>query len=214
MAKLEREPANHETVLDVTEEQVARVYAKAFLEVAAKAPNTAELVDEVVSLVNDVLNRVPRLEELLRSALVSQEEKEQFIERVFGKRASLPVVHFLKVISRHGRLELLRPIARVLRKLHAERSGLTEVEVRVATELSDAVRQEIQQRLQRALGTQPVLNVAIDPALIAGVWVRVGDRVFDGSIRTQLEHARRHMIERATERIETAPERFVVAGAG
>jgi F-type H+-transporting ATPase subunit delta len=211
MAKVEREPPKHETVLDVTEEQVARVYAKAFLEVAAKAPNTAELVDEIVSLVRDVLDRLPRLEEMLRSALVSPEEKEQFIHRVFGNRASLQVVNFLKVVSRHGRLDLLRPIARVLKKLHSEQSGLTEVEVRVAAELDDAVRWEIQQRLQRALGTQPVLNVAIDPALIAGIWVRVGDRVFDGSIRTQLEHARRHMIERATEKIETAPERFVLA---
>jgi F-type H+-transporting ATPase subunit delta len=211
MAKLEREIVKHETVLDVTEEQVARVYAKAFLEVAAKSNNTAELIDEVVSLVRDVLDRVPRLEEMLRSALVSQEEKEQFINRVFGKQASVEVVNFLKVVSRHGRLELLRPIARVLKKLYAERSGVTEVEVRVATELSDAVRNEIQQRLQRALGTQPVLNVTIDPALIAGIWVRVGDRVFDGSIRTQLEHARRHMIDRATEKIETAPERFVLA---
>jgi F-type H+-transporting ATPase subunit delta len=211
MAKLEREPPKHETVLDVTEEQVARIYAKAFFEVAAKSSNTAELVDEVVSIASEVLEQVPRLEEMFRSALVSHEEKEQFIDRVFGKRASVQVVNFLKVVSRHGRLELLRPIARLLRKLHAERSGLTEVEVRVATDLSDTVRQEIQQRLQRALGTQPVLNVAIDPALIAGIWVRVGDRVFDGSIRTQLEHARRHMIDRATEKIETAPERFVLA---
>jgi F-type H+-transporting ATPase subunit delta len=54
-----------------------------------------------------------------------------------------------------------------------------------------------------------VLNVTIDPSLIAGIWVRVGDRVFDGSIRTQLEHARRRMIDLATEKIETQPERFV-----
>ena len=59
------------------------------------------------------------------------------------------------------------------------------------------------------LNKQPVLHVTVDPSLIAGIWVRVGDRVFDGSIRTQLEHARRHMIDLATEKIETQPERFV-----
>jgi F-type H+-transporting ATPase subunit delta len=79
----------------------------------------------------------------------------------------------------------------------------------VATALDDALRNEIEDRIQNALDKKPVLNVTIDPSLIAGIWVRVGDRVFDGSIRTQLEHARRRMIDLATEKIETQPERFV-----
>ena len=59
--------------MDVTEEQIARVYAMAFMGVAAKSPNAAALVEEVDSLVTDVLDRFPRLEETLRSALVSPE---------------------------------------------------------------------------------------------------------------------------------------------
>jgi F-type H+-transporting ATPase subunit delta len=206
---IEREMPKHETVLDVTAEQIARVYAKAFLEVAAKSPKFDQLIDEVNALVADVLDRTPRLEVLLSSALVSSEEKEQMLGRVFGTRASTEVVNFLKVLARHNRLELLRPIAGILRKLHAERRGLTEVEVRAAAALDDALRNEIYARLKRVLGTEPVLRESIDPSLIAGIWVRVGDRVFDGSIRTQLEHARRNMIEAAIERIETAPERFM-----
>jgi F-type H+-transporting ATPase subunit delta len=201
----------HETVMDVTAEQIARVYAQAFMGVAAKSPNAESRVDEIGSLVADVLDRFPQLETTLRAELVSQEQKEQLIDRVFGRRASGEVLNFLKVLSRHDRLNLLRPIARIVKRLHAERSGLTDVEVRVAAELDDALRGEIEQRLQRALGTRPVLHVKMDPSLIAGIWIRVGDRVFDGSIRTQLEHARRHMIDRATERIETAPEKFLRA---
>jgi hypothetical protein len=51
----------------------------------------------------------------------------------------------------------------------------------------------------------------VDPSLIAGIVVRVGDRVYDGSVYTQLEHARQSMIDRATEQIETAPDRFLSA---
>jgi F-type H+-transporting ATPase subunit delta len=206
---IDRETPQHETVMDVTAEQIARVYAKAFLAVAAKSPKFDHLVGEVDSIVADVLDRMPRLEELFKSALVSSEEKEQILGRVFGKRASIEVVNFLKVLSRHGRLELLRPIARILKNLHAERRGLTQVEVRVAAPLDDALRTEIYERLKRALGTEPVLQESIDPSLIAGVWVRVGDRVFDGSIRTQLENTRRNMIELAIEKIETSPEKFM-----
>jgi F-type H+-transporting ATPase subunit delta len=205
-----REKPQHEVVMDVTAEQIARVYAQAFMGVAAKAPSAEALVEEVTSLVA-LLDRSPRLEELFDSALVSPEEKEQMLGRVFGSRVSPQVLNFLKVLSKHGRLGLLRPIARIVKKLDAARRGLTDVEVRVARELADDVRSEIHNRLRRVLGTEPVLHVSIDPDLIAGIWVRVGDRVYDGSIRTQLEHARRAMIDRATEIIETHPERFMKA---
>ena len=214
MAKLDREKPKHETVMDVTEERISRVYAKAFMEVAAKPANAAALVDEVDSVVTDVLDHFPRFEETLRSALVSPEDKEQMLDRLFAKRASTAVVNFLKVLSRHGRLELLRPIARILKKLHAERSGQTDVEVRVAIPLDDAVRGEIHDTLRKTLGKQNrSCDVVVDPSLIAGMVIRVGDRVYDGSINTQLEHARAPMIDRAIEKIETQPERFVASPA-
>ena len=206
----QREKPKHETVLDVTAEQIARVYAQAFTGVAATSPNTAGLVEQVASLVG-VLDRSPRLEELFRSALISHEQKEQMLDRVFGRLASPAVLNFLKVLSAHGRLGLLRPIAHLVVKLDAQRRGLTDVEVRVARELADDIRNEIHDRIRRALNTEPVLHVSVDPDLIAGIWVRVGDRVYDGSVRTHLEHARRAMIDRATEIIETHPERFMNA---
>ncbi|HEY3391501.1 MAG TPA: ATP synthase F1 subunit delta [Lacipirellulaceae bacterium] len=211
--KLDREKPKHETVMDVTAERISRVYAIAFMEVAAKTAGAASLVDELGSLVTEVLDRFPRFEETLRSALVQPEEKEQMLDRLFGKRASNEVVNFLKVLSRHGRLELLRPIARTLKQLHAERSGQKEVEVRVAIPLDDAVRTEIQNTLRKTLKVEPVIRVVVDPSLLAGMIIRVGDRVYDSSTSTQLEHARRQMIDRVVEKIETQPERFVVATA-
>ena len=103
------------------------------------------LVEELASLVDDVLDRFPQLEQALRSALVSQEQKEQLLDRVFGNAASTEVLNFLKVLSRHGRLGLAAADRRGWsKKLDAERSGMTDVEVRVAAELDDALRNEIQ----------------------------------------------------------------------
>lgn len=212
MAISDREKPKHDTVMDVTEERIARVYALAFMEVAAKSPDATALVDEVTSLVEDVLNRSPQLDETFRSALVSSEQKERLLDRMLSGRASPPVLNFLKVLARHGRLAVLRPIARLLKKLDAERRGLTDVEVRVATPIDDALRAEIHNRLRKTMGGEPVLHVVVDPSLIAGMVIRVGDRVYDGSINTQLEYTRRAMIDRVTETIETAPERFVLTG--
>lgn len=212
MTKPEQVSPKHETVMDVTVERLARVYAQAFMNVAAKSSSSDGLVAELASIVADVLNRNPKLELVLESSLVSPEQKEALLDRVFGKSASTPVLNFLKVLSRHGRLELIRPIARQAEKLHAERSGLANVEVRVAKELDEALQKDIYERMQRVLGKTPVFNVKIDPSLIAGIVVRVGDRVFDGSLANQLEHARQAMIARATDQIETQSDRFMSVG--
>jgi len=212
MAKPEQVSPKHETVMDVTVEQLARVYARAFLDAAAKSGSADDLVQELKSLVAEVLDGYPKLEQVLKSSLVSAEQKEALLDRVFAKAVSVQLLNFLKVLSRHGRLELLRPIARETEKLHTERSGLADIQVRVAAKLDDSLLQNIQSRLQRMFGKQPIMHVTIDPSLIAGIVVRVGDRVFDGSLYTQLEQARRSMIERATEQIETASDRFLSAG--
>ena len=79
--------------------------------------------------------------------------------------------------------------------------------------ISDELQSEIANRVRNAFGGEPVLNVQIDPSLIAGFIVRIGDRVYDGSINSRLELARRSMIDRITETIETSPDRFMSAGA-
>ena len=126
------------------------------------------------------------------------------LDRVFGRPASPVVLNFLKVLSRHGRLGLLRPIARLVEEARRASAAASPTS-RSASPASwpTDIRTEIHDRIAASLGTEPVLHVSVDPDLIAGIWVRVGDRVYDGSVRTQLEHARRAMIDRATEMIET-----------
>ena len=201
----------HDTVMDVTEEQISRVYAQAFLGVVSKLPNAVDLVAELASVVNDVLDRFPKLEVALKSSLVSEEQKEQLLGRIFGGKASPEVLNFLKVLSRHGRLAILRNTSKLATKLHAIERGMTDVEIRVASPLDDGLRDEIQAQLRKVLRTEPVLSVKVDPTLIAGIVIRVGDRVYDGSVHNQFERVRGAMIARATEQIETRPDSFVVA---
>jgi F-type H+-transporting ATPase subunit delta len=211
MPQPEQVSPKHENVMDVTIEQVARVYAKAFLGFAAKTSDADALVQELKSIVVDVLDRFPKLEEVLKSSLISPEQKEALLDRLFSKGASTRVTNFLKVLARHGRLELLRPISRQTEKLFTELSGVADVDIRVAAALDDDIRKVIEARVEKAIGKKPRCHVTVDPNLIAGIVVRVGDRVFDGSLHTHLENARRAMIDRATDQIETRPDRFVSA---
>jgi len=187
------------------------VYVQAFLAVAANAGREAELVAEVESFVNDVLDRFPELEDALRSEFIDAEDKLAVLDRIFQGRASTPVLNFLKVLAIRGRLGIVRSIARVLHRLHAERSGRKDVEVRVPRELDAALQNEIRDQLRKLLAAEPVLNVVVDPSLLAGMKLRVGDQVYDASVATQFELARRAVIDRTTDLIETQPQRFVTA---
>ncbi len=186
------------------------MYAQAFLGATEKSADANTLIEELSSVVDDVLNRFPKLEQTLQSSLVSQEQKEQLLSRIFGGKASTDVLNFLKVLSRHGRLGLVRQVTRIVKQLHAKRSGKTDVEIRVASPLDDTTFAEIQTQLRKALNTEPILNVRVDPSLLAGIVVRVGDRVYDGSVQSQLERTRAAIIQKATEQIDIRPERFMV----
>lgn len=197
-----------DTVMDVVEEQIAQVYAEAFLGVANQTDRAAELVEELVSLVEDVLEKFPALEEALGSLLVGHAEKETLLDRIFGNKAAPEVLNFLKVLSAHGRLEILRTVVRSVESQYSKQVGKVEVNVQVAEEMGDALRSEFVQVLRDSIGAEPELRVRIDPSLIAGFVVKVGDTVYDGSIKTRFEHARKAMVARAVEGIETHPESF------
>jgi F-type H+-transporting ATPase subunit delta len=203
------EKPKHETVLDVTGDEVARGYAVAYWNVAAKSSSVGQMVDELSSFVTEVLDKFPRLDESLRSAIVRKEQKAEMLDRVFSQRLSPQLLALLQVMSRHGRLGLVRSAARILRKLYADEQGMLDVDVRVASPLAESLRNEIQAKLRTTLGKEPVLNVKVDPSLIAGMVIRVGDRVYDGSVNTQFNLARKAMIERAIDLIETHPEKFL-----
>jgi len=201
--------ASRESVLDITAQQVAAVYAKAFLGAAESAGNVDSLVEELDSLVDDVLAKFPEFEKLLASQFVSHEERCALLDRVLGGRAQETMLAFLKVLSAHDRLNLLRAIRKAVRNQYNEMRGRREVLVTTAVELDDQLRSELEAQLRRMLKLEPHLTIATDPSLLGGAIVRVGDTVYDGSVATRLRQLRTQAIDRTVEQIETSRERFL-----
>lgn len=201
-------PQTHETVFDVSAERLARVYAEAALDAAGSRVEQDALMSELESLRTDVLDRQPKLLELFASELVSEDEKLAVVDRVFGGRASTLLVNFLKVLNKHGRLGMIRDVIAATRKLWETRSGRLPVHLETANPLSPELEQELLASLTKVLGADPIVSASINPELIAGFVIRVGDRVYDGSVRTRLESMRKGMIARATEAIQQTPQHF------
>lgn len=191
-------------------QRIAGVYAKAFLAVAAAAGKTEALVAELDAFVRNVLDRHPDFQRLLASAFVSREQKAAIIDRVLTGRVADELVVFLQVVSRHDRLDHLRPIHRAVGRQYRAARGRVDVVLRVARPMDGPSRQDLMTALQRTLGADPVVTEVTDPALIGGLVVTVGDTVYDGSVRTRLARLRETMVQRCVEAFVANRARFLV----
>jgi F-type H+-transporting ATPase subunit delta len=194
--------------VDHRTENVATVYAKAFLGAAGQAGRAQDLLAELDSLVVDVLDAFPAWEQVLASRLVDPEEKAAIIDRALGGQASPLMLNFLKVLARHGRLDCLRAVRRMARELYDEQTGRVPVYVRTAAPLSEGLAATITEALRGMVAREPALVVEHDPSLIAGLVLRVGDTVYDGSVWSQLEQVRAQMIARSVHEIQSRRDRF------
>lgn len=193
---------------DPARQRLGTVYAKALLGATEKAGQTDLVLEELDSLVADVLDKLPDFEETLRTPRIGPEEKVQLLERVFGSRVSPLFMNFLKVAAGHERLDALRAIQRAARKLHNEMRNRVEVLVETAAPLSNQLRGSIGAKLGKLLGREVVLTTEINPDLLGGLVVRVGDTVYDGSLAGKLKAMEAVTLEQATQRLRESVDQF------
>jgi F-type H+-transporting ATPase subunit delta len=196
------------TVFDDDTPEVTRSYAEALVNAAEHEGQVEAVLQDLESIASDVLRANPRFAAVLESPLVSPLEKDRILVDTFEGRALPTVVRFLRVLNRHGRLGSLAAIARGARALWDRRENRREVFVRSAVPLDDAQQAALRDRLARMLNATPVVRLAVDPALIGGLVVQVGDDVYDASIRNRLEQLRQRLIEGKTHEIQSRRDHF------
>jgi F-type H+-transporting ATPase subunit delta len=193
---------------DVGVEHIAGVYAKGLLDTTERAGATDAVLEEFDVLMTDVLDRFPHLEDVLASTLVSPEEKSALIDRLLKGHASATLVNFLKVVARHGRLDCLRAIHFETHVFYDKLRNRIPVRLSTATPLDPAAVEQIVQSLRTMLGGEPIVRQEVDPSLIGGAVLRVGDIIYDGSVANQLQNLRQQMIEKSVHEIQSRRDRF------
>jgi F-type H+-transporting ATPase subunit delta len=202
------EPQEKSTTPDVTAQRVARVYAEALLNAAEKHGAGDSIVDELRSLVHDVFKADPQIETLLAGAAVGRNQRRDIITKVFKDRASDILFSFLNVLNEHDRLELLRATLVELQKLHDQRTNHQRVYVTTAVPLPDDQKNRLFQELVNNMQLTPVLETRVDPELLGGMKIRIGDLQVDATIRTELETIRSEILSRSTHEIQSRRDRF------
>lgn len=201
--------AQNPNTFDPGQEQVGTVYAKALVAAADKAGQADVVVEELEQIVSEVFDKLPQVAAAFSSPRLAHEDKVLMLDKAFGGKVSPTTLNFLKVLSRHGRIGSIRATARSARKILNVMRNRVEVEVRTAAPLSNPVRDAITARLTAMLGREVVLNTKVDPELLGGVVVRVGDTLYDGSLSSKLLSMRSQAIERTTARFRDSLNKFV-----
>jgi F-type H+-transporting ATPase subunit delta len=200
----------NETFADVSVERLAKVYAEALLNTAQAKGQVAQVLDEIDGLVDEVLPD-PRLQALLAGAMIGRYARKAAIEKTFAGKTTDTFYHFLQVLNNHERLDLIRPIRRAIHELNDERSRRLRVHVYSAIPLADDVLARIRNGIHDYFKLEPVLILHEDPALLGGLKVRIGDQVFDATVRTRLNNLRNQLIERSSHEIQSRRDRFSTA---
>lgn len=187
--------------VDDTQLAVAGVYSRALLDLARERGEEDALLDELTQLA-DSLDRNPDFADFLASPLVDGKARRAALEKAFRGRASDLLVDGLQVLNRKERLGLLPAVAQAYRSQHRELKGIVDVHVRTAVPLSPALRQQLEEAARRFTGRAPFLIEQVDPALLGGLVVQVGDRRVDTSIASRLHEIARRLDDRGSQEIQ------------
>jgi F-type H+-transporting ATPase subunit delta len=203
--------AEQETVFDTGRQYLGGVYAKALLGATEKAGNTDAVLGELDSVVDDVLPGLRNLEETLSSPRVPLEAKTGMLDRAFAGKMSSQLLNLLKVLCRNGRFDCIHAIHRAAGEQYNALRGRVEVLARSAEPLEGDTIELVRNQLQASLGRDVDLKVSVDPDLIGGIVLKIGDTVYDGSVVNRLASLRESLLTKTGQQIRDQVDRFALA---
>jgi F-type H+-transporting ATPase subunit delta len=172
---------------------VAHKYAKALFEEARERERIDRVAADLRSL-SDLQKEDPSFHDFLVSPEVLTENKRRFLDTVFRPRMDSLSVDFLHLVVEKGRIDVLPEIWREFDALVEEYRGVLRAQVLSAVPLTPDQEGRLKARLDRLTGKNVVVEKRIDPEVLGGVVVHLGNQILDGSLRQGLDEIRRRLL--------------------
>jgi len=178
----------------VRSETIARNYAEALFDLGERSGGTARYA-ELIDALAGAIETTPSVQAILMSPRIPKGEKSRLLGTAM-QDAPREFVLFLQAVVKRGRQHLFRQIATeyatlVDVKLNRVRAGVT-----LARPANEQLQKSIADALSRHLGKEVLPSFSVDPEILGGAIVRVGERIHDGSLRRRLVKLRRHLLAR------------------
>lgn len=169
---------------------VATRYAKSLLDLA-KEQGLTDVLYADMKFLQKTLDANRQLNVVLKNPIVRAEKKNAIVKQVFGSRLNSVTMSFLSIIARKNREPIVDAIADEYIAQYDSMKGISHATVITTMTLSDTLRQKFKSIVSQATGNSIIeLKEEIDPKLIGGYILRIGDRQIDGSLRSQLNEMR------------------------
>jgi F-type H+-transporting ATPase subunit delta len=176
-------------------EEIAEVYARSLFEVA-KEHDVLDRVHDELGEFAEALSDNRSLQVFLFSPYFSSEEKRQGVRKIVSD-ADERFENFLELLAERHRMPALFRIKREFDALWAEEHKLLAVTVTSAVELDEGLAEDIAKRIQEQTGRTVELSSNVDPDVLGGLMVRVGNMVLDDTVRNKLERLRKQVAKSA-----------------
>jgi F-type H+-transporting ATPase subunit delta len=172
-------------------EEIAEVYSRALFE-AAKENGVLDRVHDELGEFADALGSERNLQVFLFSPYFSSEEKKQGVARIV-EDADPRLLNFLELLAERHRMPALFRIRRDFDAMWAEENKLLPVTVTSAVELDQGIVEQIGREIEQQTGRRVELSSSVDPDVLGGLVVRVGNLVLDATVRNRLEQLRKQV---------------------
>ena len=172
------------------ERKVAIRYAEALLIAAKDAGLVAGVAESYAGLLVTVAGNRD-LATFLQAPQVPTQDKKALMKSVFGPRIEPLLLAFFDLLFDRNRLESFRDIGEVFAELVEADQGITRARVVTAVALPGDLETRLRAKLESVTGKTVILEKRVDPAVIGGVCVTLGDRILDGTVRTNLDRLRK-----------------------
>lgn len=166
--------------------KLAEKYAMAVFEIADEQ-NMLDGVKDELALIETLFREQADLQEFVCNPRVPSVAKCDVLKQIFTDKVQPFVLNFLLIVAERKREAILPGIITAYNHFLNEKRGIVEVQVTTARPLSDAHEEALKKQLGKRLNSQVILEKTIDPAIVGGVVVRIGDKLIDGSVERQLK---------------------------
>jgi F-type H+-transporting ATPase subunit delta len=178
----------------MNESKVSTRYANSLLSSTSDKGNL-DTVSKDMELVYSTIKSSGELRRALASPIIKPQLKSSILEDIFNKRISGETMNFLKFIVEKNREDLLESIVGKFLDLRDKKLGIVNVQVKSAVPLTDAQRKKLKENYEKLLNKKVRFEFTIDPTVIGGFVAKVGDTVYDASLKNQLEIIKKRFLK-------------------
>lgn len=175
--------------------EIADVYAQALFEIARQAGHVGKIREELEELMK-LVDDQPDLAAFFSSRAFDAEQRRQTLESWFRGKLDDDLLNTLLVLNRNGRTGLLRALQRAFTLREEADLGQVEAVAITAVELDEKQKGELLQLASELTGKKPLIDFRVDPEVLGGLLLRIGDMLYDNSVRSQLRGLQRQLSER------------------